>query len=169
MTTDDRQVRQFLLQFTLLPVSEIEALVAEHLKSPQARAAQRVLAREVTTLVHSAEEAADAEAASAILFGAPLGDAGPRALAAVAREVSSLDVTRETLTAGVDLAELLATNGLLAASKGEARRAVSQGGIYVNGDRAVEGQLVGQDDLLADRYVLLRKGKKDFAMVVVRP
>ena len=169
MTTDDRQVRQFLLQFTLLPIAEIDELMVTHLEAPHQRAAQRVLAREATTLVHSADDAADAETASAILFGAPLDDAGPRALAAVAREVSSLEVGRGALATGLDLADLLATDSLLAASKGEARRAVAQGGIYVNGERATEGQLIGEKDLLADRYVLLRKGKRAFAMLVITP
>ncbi len=169
MTTDDRQVRQYLLQFTLLPVAEIEQLVATHLEAPHQRAAQRVLAREATALVHSVEDAADAEIASGILFGAPLYDAGPRALAAVAREVPSLELSQQTIAAGLDLAEVLATDGLLATSKGEARRAVAQGGIYVNGERASEGQLLGANDLLADRYVLLRKGKRAYAMLVVTP
>lgn len=169
MAVDDRQVRQFLLQFTLLPVAEIDDLIASHQQAPQQREAQRVLAREATTLVHSAAEAADAETAAAILFGAPLGDAGPSALEAVAREVPSVEVSRSALVAGLDLAELLATDGILTGSKGEARRALAQGGVYVNGERAGDAGVVGEDDLLAGRYVLLRRGKRAFAMVIVTP
>lgn len=169
MAADDRQVRQFLLQFTLLPVAEIDDLVTSHQQAPHQREAQRVLAREATTLVHSAAEAADAETAAAILFGAPLGDAGPSALETVAREVPSVEVSRSALVAGLDLAELLATDGILTRSKGEARRALAQGGVYVNGERAGDARLVGEDDLLAGRYVLLRRGKRAFAMVIATP
>ncbi|QXC61932.1 tyrosine--tRNA ligase [Aquihabitans sp. G128] len=166
MGTDDRQVRQFLLQFTLLPVPDVDAAVSAHEAEPHRRAAQRLLAREATALVHGGGEAAAAEEASAILFGAPLADASDAALEAVAREVPTTTLDPAALDAGVDLAELLATDALLATSKGEARRAIAQGGVYVNGERAEDGRLVGRSDLLRGRFVLLRKGKKAYAMAL---
>lgn len=165
MATDDRQVRQFLLQFTLLPIDEIEAAVSAHHTDAGRREAQRLLAREVTALVHGPDEAAATEAASAILFGAPVADATVAALAAVGREVPSRTRPRADFEAGIDLADLLADGELLTASKGEARRALAQGGVYVNGERAEEGRLVRADDLLHGRFVLLRKGKKAYALV----
>ncbi len=165
MATDDRQVRQFLLQFTLLPVAEVDDLVAAHDADPGRRAAQRRLAREATALVHGPGEAAAAEEASAILFGAPLHDATPAALAAVGREVPTTACAPDALDAGVDLVALLSDDGLLTSSKAEARRAIAQGGVYVNGERAEEGRLVGSADLLHGRFVLLRRGKKAYALV----
>ncbi len=169
MATDDRQVRQFLAQFTLLPLSDIDATVADHQAEPGRREAQRVLARAVTELVHGAVEATAAEAASAVLFGAPPADASPEALAAVAREVPTVDVAADVLAAGVGLDELLAGDAMLTASKGEARRAVAQGGVYVNGERAGSDRTVTDADLLHGSYVVLRKGKRSFAVVRRRP
>jgi tyrosyl-tRNA synthetase len=167
MTTDDRQVRQFLAQFTLLPMVEVDDLATAHADAPEQRRAQRVLAREATALVHGADQADAAEEASAILFGAPLGEATPAALDAVAREVASAVVERSALDEGIDLVSLLATDGLLADSRGEARRALAQGGIYVNGERVGEGRVLTVADLLDGRYVLLRKGKRSFAVATV--
>ena len=165
MATDDRQVAQFLLQFTLLPVGEVSEVVTAHGAEPGRRRAQRVLAREATTLVHGQEQAAAAEAASAVLFGAPVADAGPDAFAAIAREVPTTTRDRSALDAGIDLADLLAEGGLLTSSKGEARRAIAQGGVYVNDQRAAPDALVTSGDLLQGRYVLLRRGKKAYALL----
>jgi tyrosyl-tRNA synthetase len=167
MTTDDRQVRQFLAQFTLLPMVEVDSLATAHADAPEQRRAQRVLAREATALVHGADQADAAEAASAILFGAPVAEATPAALEAVAREVSSAVLDRPALEGGIDLVALLATDGLLARSRGDARRALTQGGVYVNGERANEGRVLTTADLLHGRYVLLRKGKRSFAVASV--
>ena len=164
MTVDDRQVRQFLLQFTLLPVDEIEAAVAAHQEAPEQRSAQRLLASTATELVHGASESSAAEEASGILFGAPLAGATEAGLSAVAREVPATDLDPAALEAGIDLVDLLSTGSLLSASKGEARRAIAQGGIYVNGERAAEGRQITSSDLLHGRYLLLRKGKRTFAM-----
>ncbi len=164
MATDDRQVRQFLAQFTLLPMTEVDALALAHEAEPGARMAQRRLAVEATTLVHGPEAARAAEAASAILFGAPLDGVDAATLEVVAAEVPTTTVTRAELDAGLDLADLMARDGLLTASKGEARRALTQGGVYVNGERVGEGATVGPDDVLAGAYVVLRRGKKAWAI-----
>ncbi|MCU1454811.1 MAG: tyrosine--tRNA ligase [Acidimicrobiales bacterium] len=169
ISTDDRQVRQFLAQFTLLSLPEVEAIVAEHGASPERRQAQRRLAHEVTALVHGEQAARDAAAASAILFGAPVADATPAALGLVAAEVPTRQVTRGELEPGLDLAELMAHDGLLSASKSEARRTIVQGGASINGVPAQSGVSVGLADLLHDRWILIRRGKKAYAMVVCEP
>lgn len=165
MATDDRQVEQFLAQFTLLPVEEVEQVALDHAAAPEARAAQRLLAREATALVHGVEAADSALGASEVLFGGSVHEATPGALDAVAGEVPVLDVAPTELAAGVDLATAMATDGLLTRSKGEARRALGQGGVYVNGQRADEGRSVTFADLLHGRYVVLRKGKRAFALL----
>ena len=155
--------------FTFNCPTEVEDLAASHASDPGRREAQRRLAREATSLVHGPEQAAAAEEASAILFGAPLAQASEAALAAVAAEVPSTTVTRAELDAGIDLIDLVAHQGLLVASKGEGRRALAQGGLYVNGEAAGDVRIVGPDDLLAGRFVLLRKGKKAYAVAVLVP
>lgn len=169
MATDDRQVRQFLLQFTLLPVAEVEAIVAEHEVEPGRRLAQRNLAEAATALVHGAAEAAAAAEATQILFGAPLAAATPAGLAAVAREVGTAPVTAAELAAGLDLVDALVRHPALATSKGEARRALAQGGVYVNGERAGDDRRLGPSDLVHGRHVLLRRGKKAYGLLEVEP
>jgi tyrosyl-tRNA synthetase len=167
MGTDDRQVGQFLAQFTLLATAEIDDLVSTHAVEPGARMAQRRLAEEVTALVHGWAEASAAAEASAILFGAPLDQASEFGLAAVAREVGAVAVGAEALAAGIDLVDLVAQVPALASSKGEVRRALAQGGLYVNGERAGVERQLDATDLLHGRFVLLRRGKKRYAMVEV--
>jgi tyrosyl-tRNA synthetase len=167
MHTDDRQVRQFLLQFTLLPVDECEAIVAAHEADPGRRSAQRRLAEEVTALVHGAAEAETAARVSELLFGADPTEATAEQLAAVGREAPMLQLAPAEVDAGVDLVDVLAGGGFLCASKGEARRALEQGGVYLNGERAALGRTLARADLLHDRYALLRRGKKAYGLVAL--
>lgn len=156
MQLPDADVERFLLQLTLLPVEEAKGVAAAHLEEPHRREGQRRLAREVTTIVHGAGAAADAEAASAILFGGDPREASADSLAFVADEVPSTTVARERLAGGIDIVELVVEVGLFK-SKGEARRTL--GGVALNGVRVEEGRTVSVGDLLHDRWVLLRKGK----------
>lgn len=167
MQVDDALVGDRLRKFTFLAMEEIEAIVAGHERDPGGHEAQRALAREVTMLVHGPEATDAAEAASKILFGSPLDGITPGALGAVAAEVPGTDVGRERITSGADLVELLVECGL-AASKGDARRSLAQGAVYVNNERAnVEVPFVGDDALLFGRYVLLRHGKRTYHLLRV--
>ncbi|CAN5783439.1 tyrosine--tRNA ligase [soil metagenome] len=168
MATEDRQVRQFLAQFTLLSMTEVVACAAAHAEAPERRHAQRTLAREATALVHGTAAAEAAETASAILFGAPLADASPAAFDAVAREVPTTVLDPTALDLGLDLVELMADEDLLVASRGEARRALAQGGVYVNGVRSGPHRRLTTADLVHGRYILLRKGRRSFALAMLR-
>jgi tyrosyl-tRNA synthetase len=156
MQVPDADVERFLLQLTLLPVDACRALAAEHADAPHLRTGQRRLAQEVTTLVHGAEAARAAEAASAILFGGDPRAASAESLAFVAGEVPRHGTARGRLEQGLDLVDLLVELRIFK-SKGEARRTLS--GVYVNSQRAEEGRLLTAGDLLHDRWILLRKGK----------
>jgi tyrosyl-tRNA synthetase len=166
MRTDDRQVREFLGKFTLLPLGEIDEIVKEHDQAPEQRQAQRVLAREVTTLVHDDRAAAAAEQATHVLFGGSMDDVGSDALELVAREVPHAALPAGvSLERGVDVVDLLVTTGLVS-SRSEARRSLDAGAIYVNGQRVPPDHVVTRRDLRHGRYVLLRRGKKNHAMVL---
>jgi len=156
MQVPDADVERFLLQLTMLPVSECLAASAAHAEAPERREGQRRLAREVTALVHSPAAARDAEAASAVLFGGDPREASPESLAFVADEVPTTTIDRGRLVDGIDLIDLLVEVGLFK-SKGEARRTIN--GVAVNSERVEEGRQVSAADLLHDRWVLLRKGK----------
>ncbi len=166
MQTDDRQVREYLAKFTLLGVPAVDELAADHAKAPERRRGQRVLAGEVTSLVHGVGAARAAEQASEVLFGGSPMAADSDALAAVAAEVPTAPLgSDEDLAAGIDLVPLL-VDAELASSRGDARRSLEQGAVSVNGERVQAGRLIGKDDVLHGRYVVLRKGKRSYAVLV---
>ncbi len=159
----DEDVERFLLQLTLRSVDDIASLMAEHRAAPEKRLAQRALATDVTTLVHGvAAEQAAAEAAQ-VLFGGDPTTASAEALAVVAREVPSSEVTRQQL--GDQIAVLVQSG--LAASNGEARRTLTQKGFKANGQTLEEAKSLLEVDLLHGRYILLRKGKTNFHLLTV--
>jgi tyrosyl-tRNA synthetase len=165
INVDDAEVGRMLDVFTLLPTDEIARVLEEHAVDPRQRLAQRTLAREVTDLVHGEEARRAAEEATDVLFGADPRQASPAALAAVAREVPLARLEPgEDLAQGVAVASVLQRAGL-ASSQGDARRQLEQGGVSVNGERAAADRLLGAGDLLHDRWILLRKGKKGWGLL----
>lgn len=165
MQVDDGELRRHLLWFTLLAVEEVEVVVADHEADPGGRAAHRRLAREVTGLVHGTEAADAAEEASTVLFGGDPTRASVAALAAVGREVPG--VTVDDLGGdheGPSLTALLVETGLMG-STSEARRALVQGGVYLNGERQSADRPLRASDLLHGGYVVLRRGKRSYAVV----
>lgn len=159
MNVPDADVRRFLLQLTLLPVADCHAIADAHDAAPERREGQRRLAREVTALVHGTDATAAAEEASAILFGGSPTGASAQALAFLADEVPT-----SSFAPGAGIAETLAATPL-ASSLSDARRTVGQGAAYVNGERADDGRLLGPDDLLHGRWVVLRKGKRNYHLL----
>jgi len=158
INTDDRDVERFLKLFTPLSRDQIAELMAKQTKDPAARVAQTALATDVTTRAHGAEAAASAAAAAGVLFGDfDPRRAEPRVFEILAQEVPTTAVARDALT----LVDAVVQAGL-AKSKSEARRAIEQGGIYVNQQRAEE---ITPADWIAGGNLLLRKGKKDFALL----
>ncbi len=169
MHTDDASLQRMLAQFTLLPMDEVDEIVEGHASAPAQRDGQRTLARAVTTLVHGDAATQAAEGATAVLFGGDPQEASSAALAAVASEVSTAGLEPgESLSEGVDLSAILVRVGL-AASLGEARRQLQQNGISVNGVKVEPARLLGAEDLLQGRWVLLRKGKRDWAVLDAQP
>jgi tyrosyl-tRNA synthetase len=163
MQVEDAAVRQHLAWFTLLPVEDIDALVAVHGTAPEKREAQRVLAREVTALVHGDREAEAAEAASLASFDRAQ-NLEPAALAALEDDVPTtrLPGAAEALA----LLDLLVTTDL-AASKSAARRLVQQGGVYLNEVQIYDPDtLIGEASRIDGRWVLLRVGKRRRHLVV---
>jgi tyrosyl-tRNA synthetase len=155
----DADIERFLLQLTLLPVEECRALAAEHAQAPNKRDGQRRLAKEVTTIVHGAEATAAAEEASAILFGGSPAGASRQALEFLAGEVPTSE-----FVAGQDLAHALAATPL-ASSLSDARRTIAQGAANVNGVPVPEDRPLSAADLLHNRWVLLRRGKRTYHLL----
>jgi tyrosyl-tRNA synthetase len=159
MNVADADVERFLLQLTLLPVEECRAVAAEHAQAPHRRVGQRRLAREITTLVHGAEATDAAEEASAILFGG-----SPAGASAQALEFLATEVPTSPFQPGVTLAAALGATPL-ASSLTDARRTIGQGAASVNGDVVSEDRPLTESDLLYDRWLLLRKGKRNYHLL----
>ncbi|MEK6711169.1 MAG: tyrosine--tRNA ligase [Nitrospinota bacterium] len=165
MQTSDADVGRFLRYFSFLPVEEIEQIEKSHMGIPEARGGQSILARLLTTLVHGDENAKSTERASIILFGGELDDIKERDLLAAAEEIPH---TERKAPLPLSLVDTLVETKL-SSSKGMARKDIQGGGVYVNNRRAgEESAVLSQNDLLFGKYVLLRKGKKNYHLVQFR-
>ncbi|MEE8061449.1 MAG: tyrosine--tRNA ligase [Gemmatimonadales bacterium] len=166
LNTDDRDVERLLTFFTFLPLEQIAKLMAEHGADQGQRVAQRALARDVTARVHGESTTNGVIEASAILFGG--GDiraADPAVFPVLAGEVSVTAVSPGEVADGLSLVDALARTPL-ASSKGDARRGIQGRGFAINGQKAEDvAQVLRPDDLLADRWILLKKGKKHYALL----
>ena len=170
VNTEDAKVCEYLRKFTFLSRAEIEPLEAAHAANPGAREAHRALAREVTKLVHGEAALEAALKASQILFGAEIGDTSEATFLDVAGEIPTVDLPRERLAApGLPLTEALVL-AALETSKGNARKSIEAGGAYVNNvksDPSQPARALTEADLLFGKYILLRKGKKSYAVLRV--
>ncbi len=167
LNVEDEKVGELLRIFTFLDRAEIEALDSQTAEKPFLRAGQKVLAEQVTSLVHGAEETERIKAASAALFGGgDLMGLSPSTLAAALAEAG---VTRVDATGAMPtVVDLLVETGL-AKSKGDARRTVGEGGAYLNNVRVEDPeQAPVAGDLIGGAWLVLRRGKKNFAGVEVR-
>ncbi|MDX3093904.1 tyrosine--tRNA ligase [Streptomyces sp. ME01-24h] len=163
LNADDRDVSTFLRIFSFRSQEEIEELERLTAERPQARAAQRALAEELTTLVHGAEQCAAVIAASKALFGqGDLTGLDERTLAAALGELPHARVAELA-----PVADLFAEVGLVA-SKSAARRTIKEGGAYVNNVKTGDEDATPEpSDLLHGRWLVLRRGKKSLAAVEV--
>jgi tyrosyl-tRNA synthetase len=164
----DAEVGGLLRVFTFRSREEIEELERQAREKPAAREAQRVLAEDVTTLVHGAQECAKAAAASRALFGqGELADLDEPTLAAALAEVPSMAV-KPTSSGLPKVVDLLAGTGIVA-SKSAARRVIAQGGAYLNNRKVLtEEAEPDRADLLYGRFLVVRRGKRAVAGVEVR-
>jgi tyrosyl-tRNA synthetase len=161
LNTVDAMAGPYLRYFTFLSHAEIEALDAETAEHPERRSAQRALARAVVSLVHGEPEVARCEEASVALFGEEIAALSEDMLLAVTEDAPTTEIGRSEIADGLSLLNALTRSGLVS-SKGEARRALQQGGAYVNNVRQSDvARTLGPDDLLHDRYIVLRKGRRD--------
>lgn len=166
--TDDRDVIARLKFFTFLPHEEIEALEAAHAERPHARDAHRALATELTNRVHGETATADAIGAAKVLFGGSIEGLSDHVLSELATEVPNHSLPASEFGSGLSLVDLMVLTGL-SQSKGQARKDIQGGGAYLNNERWNDPQArVTPDALLSGRFLLLRKGKRNYAAVVLK-
>jgi len=168
--TDDRDVIRYLKYFTFLSPDEIQALEQKHLANPGAREAHRALAWAMTEMVHGTTAAQEAVRASEVLFGGDLDGVSAKTFQEILGEAPTREVSRQVLEGGGwPLVEAVITAGL-SSSKSQARKDIESGGIYLNNVRTADLQrTLNPADLLFGRYLLLRKGKKNYVIVSFVP
>jgi tyrosyl-tRNA synthetase len=179
INTDDRDVIRYLKYFTLpkdaadiLPARQrINELEKKHTENSGAREAHIDLALAVTTRIHGAKAATSAAVASTILFGAPIEKISEDSFNYIIGEVPTKEIEKSKLNgAGIPLVELLIQAGLCQ-SKGQARKDIEGGGIYINNNRESSFQrtvTLRDLDLLFGKHILLRKGKKNYVVMTVK-
>lgn len=164
---DDRDVVRWLNFFTFLPDERIAELAAEVESRPEQRAAQKALAREATALLHGADAAAKVEKAAEIVYSEHIAEIDGSTLEMIFKNTPSCTLAREALEKGVALIDFLADQGIVA-SRGEAKRLLASGAVYINNLRVEAAKTLNLTCLLTRDIFLVRKGKKDYWVVRVR-
>lgn len=166
MNVDDKDVVRYLRYFTLLSLEEVAEQEEALADRPHERAAHRALAEDVTRRVHGEDGLSSAQRATTVLFGGDMTGLGADEIAEIFSDVLSVDIPKVELEGeGVGVLDLLC-RAAVTKSRGEARRAVEGGGVYVNNLRVQDvNATVGSGDAVDGRFIVLRKGKKHYRLV----
>ena len=172
LNVSDADAEKYIKIFTSLTREEIEALVEEQAKDPGLRPLQKRLAKEITTMVHSAEDYEMAVEASQILFSNKAAETlrkiDESTLLAVMEGVPQFEVSRSLITEGVKLADLLTDHAAVFPSKGEMRKMVQGGGVSINKEKISDPYAPATEDMLLNgRYILVQRGKKNYFLIKV--
>lgn len=169
-TTDD-DAMIYIKIFTFLTKKTIENKIKEHSETPHLRLLQKIIAEEVTTLVHGKEAYLKALEVSQILFGKSTDDAlqklDTQTFLEIFAGVPQAKIKRSLLDDGIDIVTVLTNETGFFNSKGEARRAINQNAISVNQSKVTLDYFIGIEDLIANQYILLQRGKKNYFVIKV--
>lgn len=168
LNTDDRDVIPYLKYFTFLTQEDIRILEQAVAERPEAREAQRRLAREMTLMVHDATALDKAEQAAQVLFGGSLAGLTAAEIEDIFADVPSSTLPLNRLSGdGLTIVDLL-VESTVTQSKGEARRAIAEGGINLNNQRVTDpARAVSGNDLLEGKFLVIRRGRKNYHLVKV--
>ena len=171
LNCSDADAEKYIRIFTLFSKNEIDALVEEHLQQPHQRKLQKALAKDITVRVHSEKDYEMAVEASEILFGKgtteTLKNLPENILLDVFEGVPMFDIEAQQIHAGINIVDLLGGDLQVLKSKGEARRALKEGGISINKNKVGEDFTVDSSCLLNNKYILAQRGKKNFYLIKV--
>jgi len=170
MNTSDEDAAKYIRIFTLLNKQEIESLENEHKQQPHLRLLQKQLAKEVTIRVHSEDHYHAAVEASEILFGKgtaeTLAKLSEDDLLSVFEGVPQVEIAYQELTNGINVVEFLSDKTQILPSRGEAKKMIQGGGVFVNKSKVEDIQrAISITDLLKEKYILVQKGKKNYYLV----
>ena len=171
LNTTDADAEKYIKIFTILPPAEIDTLIERHRENPGLRELQKVLAKEITILIHGEEAYNSALEASNILFGKATADSLRKldedTLLAVFEGVPQFNISKADLNAGIGIVDFLAEKTSILNSKGEARRALKANGISINKEKVTEELIINPGNLIGDKYILAQSGKKNYFLVIV--
>lgn len=169
INTSDDDAARYIKIFTLLGQEETDALIERHKEQPHMRELQKVLAKEVTIMIHSEKDYDDALKASEILFGKAtaedLESLGEKMLGGIAQTLPLSTISTEKLKEGMPIIDFVEENGI-ASSKREAREFVKNNAISINKEKVGNGYVVTPGSFLFGKYILAQRGKKKYHMVV---
>ena len=173
LNVSDEDAAKYIKIFTDLTEEEINALVEEQAKDPGMRPLQKRLAREITAMVHGAEDYETAVEASQILFSNKAKDILHKidedTLLSVFEGVPQFEVSRDRLSAGIPAIQLLTDEAAVFASKGEMRKMTQNGGVSINKEKVTDqNMLIGESMLLNGKYLLAQRGKKNYYLLIAR-
>ena len=170
LNSSDEDAESYIKIFTFLDKETIEALIAEHKEAPHMRLLQKKIGEEVTIMTHGKEAYENAIKASNILFGkstaSDLKSLDEQTFLDVFDGVPQAEVQRSVIESGLDIIAAFAENGFLK-SNGEVRRALKENSISVNKEKVTEDFVITPSDLIADKFVLLQRGKKSYFLLKV--
>jgi tyrosyl-tRNA synthetase len=168
LNTDDRDVIKFLKFFTFLPLDEIAQFEESLQNRPEQREAQKALANAMTTLVHGQSETDASIKVSQALFGGSLEGLTEAQLDDIASDMPTTSLDQQRFSSGTALVDLL-TETQLSPSKSQARKDIESGGVYLNNIREDNvRKTVENDALLFGKFLMLRRGKKNYHMIKVQ-
>ena len=173
LNVSDADAEKYIKIFTSLTREEIEELVAAQSADPGQRPLQKRLAKEITTMVHSAQEYEAAVEASQILFSNHAAEALHRldeeTLLQVLEGVPTFEVALADIEAGISLADLLVDRAKVFPSKGELRKMVQGGGVQINKEKIADAYAPASSELLLNgKYILVQKGKKNYNLLIAK-
>ena len=171
LNTSDEDALSYIKIFTFLTRETIKEKIEEHAQAPHLRLLQKTIAEQVTTLVHGKEAYLKAVEASQILFGKATGEAlqnlDSETFLELFEGVPQASIKRKSLSDGMDIIAGLATETGFLSSNGEARRALKENAISVNQSKVDQNYSLGTKDLIANQYILLQRGKKNYFILKV--
>jgi len=169
LNTSDEDAEKYIRIFTLFSKEEVDEMVARHHQAPHLRELQKALAMDLTIKVHSRADYKASLEASAILFGAgtteTLKNLSEDLFLSVFEGVQQSEISKERLENGIQILEFLADLTGIFPSRGEARRTVKENALSINKAKVGEDKIVGLNDLLNGKYILVQKGKKNYFLV----
>ncbi len=170
MNVSDDDAKKYIRIFTLFEKAEIEALEAEHITAPHMRILQKALAKDVTTRVHSEVDYNFAVEASELLFGRGTSESlqklSEQDLQAVFEGVPQVSIPLSEIEKGIPVIDFLSVNTNIFPSKGEARKMLTGGGVFINKEKVEDvNYVIGKNNLIREKYILAQKGKKNYYLV----